>query len=175
MGIVTDGRPEVRQIRWHEWERLRSIRLEALNDTPDAYTETLPEAEAYPDSVWQVRATDGEVGNDQITMIAVDGHDTVGMAVGLLRPLMRSDVVPIVSVYVSGRARRSGIGFALMEGVEDWARSKDARGTSLWVVEDNTRAWRFYESLGYVATLDRQKIMVPPVRWETRMVKELSG
>lgn len=62
-----------------------------------------------------------------------------------------------------------------MEGVEGWARSKGVGLTSLWVVDGNDAARRFYEQLGYAATLDRQKISVPPVRWETRLVKDLSG
>jgi len=165
----------VRPIEAHEWERLRAIRCEALADTPTAYITTLDEARAFPDAVWIDRARAGSSGEDQATWIAVDGDDTVGMAVGLLRPDVRPGVAPIVSVYVSPRARRTGTGRRLMEGVEGWARSKGVGLTSLWVVDGNDAARRFYEQLGYAATLDRQKISVPPVRWETRLVKDLSG
>jgi len=165
----------VRRIAPDEWRRLRAIRLEALADTPTAYITTLAEAQAFSDSVWIERAAAGSTGADQATMIAVDGVDTVGMAVGLLRPDARPGVVPIVSVYVSPQARRAGTGKRLMDGVEDWARSVSATMTSLWVVDGNDVAWSFYGELGYVATLDRHKIPVPPIRWETRVVKILTG
>ena len=165
----------VRPIESHEWQRLRSVRCEALVDTPTAFITTIDEAKALPDAVWIDLAEAGSRGEDQTTWIAVDGADTVGMAVGLLRTDARPGVVPIVSVFVSPRARRTGTGRRLMNGVEDWARSKEAKLTSLWVVDGNDPARRFYEGLGYVATLDRQKISVPPVRWETRLVKGLSG
>lgn len=173
MGIVSS--PIVRSIAADEWRRLRSIRFEALANTPTAYITTLDKAKAFPDSVWIDRAEAGSNGADQATMIAVDGAATLGMAVGLLRPDARPGVVPIVSVYVSPQARRTGTGRRLMDGVEDWARSKSATMTSLWVVDGNDVASSFYDQLGYVATLDRQKISVPPIRWETRLVKELIG
>ena len=173
MGFMTSI--DVRSIEAHEWERLREIRLEALADTPTAFITTLDEARAFPDSVWIDRASAGASGEDQRTVLAIDGADTVGMSVGLFRPHARSGVVPIVSVYVSPRARRDGTGTRLMQDLEAWARTKGASMTSLWVVDTNEVARRFYERLGYVATLDRQKITVPPVRWETRLVKDLSG
>lgn len=164
---------EVRRIRSDEWGPLRAIRLEALADTPTAYITTLADAENFPDDLWRERAEKGAAGVDQATYLAFDGLAPVGMAVGLLRPDIRPHVVPIVSVYVSPSVRRSGVGDALMAGVEEWARTVGASSTSLWVVDGNDAARRFYESLGYRMTLDRQKIAQPPIRWETRLVKDL--
>jgi GNAT superfamily N-acetyltransferase len=165
---------EVRALAPDEWGRLKAIRLEALADSPLAYTTTLDEASRFPDSVWQERASGSAHGLEQITMIGVDGRKTVAMGVGLLRRNRRHSLVAIVSVYVSPEYRRSGTGGAVMRGIEAWARRNGADATSLWVVDDNERARVFYESLGYRATLDRQRITVPPVRWETRFVKRLT-
>ena len=173
MGLVTPV--TVRQIEADEWRRLRSIRLEALMDSPESFITLHAEAAGFPDSVWAERADAGSSGIEQVTMVAIDGADTVGMAVGLSRPGIRPGVVPIVSVFVSPRARRAGVGKSLMGGVERWARSRSVGMTSLWVVDGNEGARKFYEGLGYVATLDRHKISVPPIRWETRLVKNLSG
>jgi GNAT superfamily N-acetyltransferase len=162
---------EVRPIRSDEWQRLRTVRLDALNDTPEAYTTTLEQARAFPDSLWKERARNGADGVDQITVIALDGERTVGMAVGLRRSSPPVGVVPVVSVFVSPSARRGKVGQRLMEAVERWARKVGAVSTSLWVVDDNASAIAFYESLGYVETHDRQLITVPPKRWETRYEK----
>jgi GNAT superfamily N-acetyltransferase len=169
---------EVRRVREGDWRRLREIRLEALDDSPEAYITTLAEARRFPDSLWRDRVASGSRGDEQATMIAVEGARTVGMAIGLQR-LHRSSVAPgvvaIVSVYVSPDVRRRGVARRLMAAVEAWAASVGATTTSLWVVEGNDGARAFYESLGYAATLDRQRIEVPPARWETRMVKRLEA
>ncbi len=165
---------EVRPIRPHEWRRLRAVRLDALADTPEAFTTTLDEARAFPDSLWKERAENGADGVDQITVIAVDGDRTVGMAVGLRRSSPPTDVVPVVSVFVSTSARGRGVGKGLVAAIESWARDSGGACTSLWIVDTNDGAIRFYEPLGYLATHDRQLIRVPPRRWETRFEKRLT-
>lgn len=164
---------DVRQIRSHEWERLRDIRLEALVDTPTAFATTFAQAEAFPDSLWQERTVAGATGHDQITVLAVSGDRTVGMTVALGRPDNDRRVVPIVSVYVTPRERRKGVAQRLLNTAEEWASDQGGSRTSLWVEEENVPARCFYESIGYIATLDRQKMTSPPLAWEIRLEKGL--
>ena len=166
---------DVRQIRGGEWERLREIRLEALADTPSAFATTLAEAEAFPDSLWQERAIAGAADVDQITVLAVSGERTIGMTVALGRPNSDHLVVPIVSVYVTPSERRKGVAERLLSVAEEWVRDQGGSHTSLWVEEENLPARRFYESIGYVATLDRQKMTSPPPAWEIRLEKVLTA
>ena len=163
----------VRTVRSDEWERLRSIRLEALADAPEAFITTLAEATAFADDLWIERARAGAAGDTQVTVIAVSEADTVGLAVGLWDPERSGSVMPVVSVFVAPRARRCGLGSAMMDAVHAWGRGKGATSSSLWVVDGNDSARRFYEGLGYRRTLDRHRITVPPVRWETRMTLQL--
>ena len=164
---------EVRAIRPDEWRLLRSIRLEALENSPEAYITTYEEASAFPDGLWSDRAQKGSAGDSQLTVLAIDGRVAVGLAVGLWDPDRSGDVMPVVSVYVSSGVRGRGVGTQVMEVVHDWGRSKGASASSLWVVDDNVGARSFYERLGYRATLDRHCITVPPIRWETRMILDL--
>lgn len=170
---MLDHTIDVRRIRPTEWRRLREVRLQALADSPLAFITTLDEARRFPDSLWRERAVKGAESAEQATMLAVAGRDTVGLAVGLDRSSVAPGVVAVVSVYVSPDVRRRGVARDLMASVEAWALGVGATTTSLWVVDGNDGARRFYESLGYRATLDRQAIAVPPPRWETRMVKRL--
>jgi ribosomal protein S18 acetylase RimI-like enzyme len=55
----------------------------------------------------------------------------------------------IEDVYVTPDHRSSGIGHALFEACQRWAREKGADGVSLQVAADNTRARKFYEELGF--------------------------
>lgn len=153
---------------------LRAIRLEALADSPTAFITTLEEANGYPDAVWVDRSTEDPEGG-QATFLAVGKDRCRGMVIGLDRSSSGREVVAIVSVYVAPDVRRSGVGDALMDAVEAWARERGSEVTSLWVVEGNDGARGFYEARGYRATLDRQKISVPPVRWETRFEFRLNG
>jgi len=166
---------DVRRIRGDDWELLRQVRLDALLDTPIAFITTHAEAEAFGDEVWQERALLGASGGSQATMLAMAGDRAVGMAVGIDRSASRPGLVAIVSVFVAPDARRLGVGRRLIAAVEEWARQIEATATSLWVVEGNDAAAAFYESIGYRSPLDRQRITAPPVRWEMRMTKTLSG
>jgi len=166
--------PEVRRIRSDEWTVLRDIRLEALADSPGAFATTLEDARGFSDSVWQDRASKGAVGGSQATVLAFEDGSPVGMAVALLKPHISKDVAPIVSVYVSSRARRRGIGERLMDEVEAWANRNGAITTSLWVAEANESARTFYEGRGYELTSDRQQIPETPTGCEMRMIKNVS-
>ncbi len=55
----------------------------------------------------------------------------------------------VEDVYVTPDHRGSGIGHALFESCQEWAREKGANGVSLQVAADNTRARKFYEELGF--------------------------
>ena len=165
---------EVRHIRNDEWERLRHVRLESLAETPNAFSTTLAQAQTYPDSLWQERAIAGAAGDDQITVLAVSGERTVGMTIALGRRVSDHRVVPIVSVYVTPSERRKGVAGRLLSVAEEWVRDQGGSRTSLWAEERNVPARSFYESIGYIATLDRQLMPSLPKTWEIRLEKVLS-
>lgn len=55
----------------------------------------------------------------------------------------------IFLLYVVPEHRRRGIGKALMQYVEDWARTRGDRQIGLQVFESNTPALNLYNQLGY--------------------------
>ncbi len=55
----------------------------------------------------------------------------------------------VEDVYVIPGHRSSGVGRALFEECQKWARKKGANGVSLQVAADNARARKFYEELGF--------------------------
>jgi GNAT superfamily N-acetyltransferase len=52
-------------------------------------------------------------------------------------------------VFVEPDSRNLGIGRALLEGVEAWAKKRRADGISLQVAAANGRGRKFYEELGF--------------------------
>ncbi|HEY9697699.1 MAG TPA: GNAT family N-acetyltransferase [Trichocoleus sp.] len=55
----------------------------------------------------------------------------------------------IFLLYVSPAHRRQGIGFALMQLVEDWAKARGDQQIGLQVFQQNQPALNLYEKLGY--------------------------
>jgi len=55
----------------------------------------------------------------------------------------------VENLAVREEHRRSGIGLALMERAEEWARAKGATSIELNVYDFNKVAQRFYQDLGY--------------------------
>ena len=54
----------------------------------------------------------------------------------------------VYAIYVLGTAQRQGLGRALMHSVGRQLSAQGYRSLCLWVLRDNHRARRFYESLG---------------------------
>jgi GNAT superfamily N-acetyltransferase len=52
-------------------------------------------------------------------------------------------------MWVAPDARRAGVGRALLDAIDDWARPWGARQVVLWVVAGNDRALDFYRRLGF--------------------------
>lgn len=164
----------VRSIGVADWPVVKALRLEMLEDSPRAFITTYEQAAVEPDEVWIARCTPDPDDRSHSVGAFTEGR-AVGMAVGLDASRLGRRVVAVVSVYVAPPCRGSGIADEMMERIEEWATLRRAGTTSLWVVDGNDRARRFYERRGYRMTLDRQKIRTPPVRWEGRMEKRLRG
>lgn len=85
--------------------------------------------------------------------VAVLDGETIGFISGDLRegsPTFHPKTwASVDDVYVASGYRSLGVGRALLENVESWAREKDASGISLQVAAANERGRDFYERLGF--------------------------
>ena len=62
----------------------------------------------------------------------------------------------VSELYVLRKAQRQGAGSLLMAAMADALLERDHRGYSLWVLEQNTPARRFYERLGGTLIAERR-------------------
>jgi ribosomal protein S18 acetylase RimI-like enzyme len=84
-----------------------------------------------------------------------------GERVGLGNLGLRGEDAWIGGIGVVARARRSGVGEALMQALHDQARERDVRRVWLEVIVENTGAFALYEKLGYRTDRDVEVWSLP--------------
>jgi len=82
-----------------------------------------------------------------MTWVAEEGKEIVGFLIASRHPSM--PLGHIITIDVVEAWRRKGVGTALMDAVEDWARQRRFVSLSLETAEDNLPAQAFYERHGY--------------------------
>jgi len=97
-----------------------------------------------------VRNTSGKYG---LVILVKDWGKAVGFAHGMVKFLPDYlggfTVGSITHVYVDDNSRRSGIGKALVNQLEDWFLTKKVHSIELQVITGNPLAKEFWKKLGY--------------------------
>ena len=123
---------------------LRSIRLEALKGSPDAYGSTYSESELWPPARWKEMAS----GNCYLGEI---NGEVVGMATGGMNTEF-PDTFWLFGMFVSEGARGTGVATELVRAVEAWAKNRGGVELYLHVSETMLRARTFYAKIGFIPT-----------------------
>lgn len=139
----------VRRATAKDWAALRSIRLEALLDTPDAYGSTYEAVVTYPEEQWRTMV------EHSVYFLAERDGRVVGMVSGGL-----NDQHPgtrwLYGIYVTPGSRGSTVAPGLVAAVVEWARAEGASDLYLHVTSSVLRAKAFYEKMGFSPTGERQ-------------------
>jgi ribosomal protein S18 acetylase RimI-like enzyme len=146
---------EVRTARPGEWRRVRELRLRALADSPDAFGSTLEHERGHAKREW-LRWISGWESAVNRMVVAVDGDEWIGMAVG-----SRSgddERAHLYAMWVDPHARRTGVGRRLVDAVLAWAGAEGAMEIELGVTAINRDAVVFYERLGFADTGERHPL-----------------
>lgn len=156
-------RPVVRRVRGEDWERVRDLRIAAVQD-PDAaiaFLSTLEQELTHDAAYWRQRAARAAAGEEAAQFIAEVGGDWVGTATVLVRPtgavdhtgrtvyVTRADVV---GVFVRGDRRGGGVIDALLDAAADWTAALGLDRLTLDVHRDNARAQAAYRRSGFFPT-----------------------
>ena len=162
---------EVRRAGVEDWSRLKALRLEALADTPIGFLETLEQAQQHDDRLWRERAARGAEGGESFQVLALDGDRPVATCVSFVR----DGTAWLGAVYVSAAARGDGLLARMVQPCADWARGQGRSALLLEVHEDNLRARRAYEKLGFAPTGATRPYPLDPSRQELEMALPLAG
>jgi len=129
-----------------EWRQYRALRLEMLQDAPDAFWTSHEQALELDEEMWRDRLA------STFHVLVRIGDDPVG-SVGLWDG---SVAVPgetnLIAMYVASRARRQQVGERLVQAVLDEARRRGHRRVFLQVTDSNAPARALYERMGFRLT-----------------------
>ncbi len=163
---MSDDAVVIRRCGLDDWPALRSIRLESLADTPDAYGSTLVESSAWSDEQWRSAAS------QRLYFLAQRGDRIVGMVSGGLvagRPRTHW----LFSMYVTPSARGTETAARLVDAVAQWARDLGAVELYLHVTSSVARACAFYDKVGFRPTGESLRMDRNPSLTLVTMVKNL--
>lgn len=172
-GDETVTHVHVRRLAPAEVALHRSLRLRALEDSPDSFGETLAEAAAQPLEHWVALTWAVTEPSVQVMLLAVAGDDVIGSAYGLL-DRERPDGGRVGGMWVDPAWRRRGVGRTLLEGVLDWARGRGLGRLGLWAPAHSPAALALYARAGFRETGERRPIPTNPSRWIVAMERQLS-
>ena len=164
----------VRRVRPDEVAEFKAIRLRALADTPDAFGQTLAQAEAMPESLWLERVARGAAGAESVLLVAVDRttDEWLGMT-GSYFEDGQPEIANVVSVWVAPEARRRGVGRRLQAAAQAWAVFRGAREQRLWVTDTNEAARALYLAEGFTLTGKTQPHPAKSELTELEMIRRL--
>lgn len=147
----------VRALREDDWQDYRSVRLEALRESPDAFVATLEEEEAFDESRWRERMRRSE------RLVAESDGKAVGV-VSIGRAQQEGEdaehVGEIFGLWVAPQARGSGVATRLVEEGGAEARRHGSTHLIYWVGTENGRAVAFASGMGFRPTDFRRPMRV---------------
>lgn len=139
----------VRKFEVAEFSSYQSLRLSALEESPDAFGSTLSAEQLLTTEEWASRLQDGcNSGLDQ-PLIGQVGTTAAGLAWGKVD---RSDstIVHLYQMWVAPEFRGRGIARLLLRMIVAWTASRQARSVHLGVASGESSAMRLYVSEGFV-------------------------
>ena len=125
-------------------QRLRSVRLAALKDTPDAFGAKHEDELLFSDSQWQDR-----LKYTYWCFVVADGVDIGLLAVDKADKDRNSDCW-LSSWWISDAFRGQGVAQLMMEWVIKLSRENDWKIIGLGVWPENLRARSAYKKLGFL-------------------------
>jgi ribosomal protein S18 acetylase RimI-like enzyme len=131
-----------------DWRMLRVARLQALLDSPHAFTSSYAHESRWGEPDWRGTFT-------AATWIVARETESV---VGLARSVGEPEVLArhVESIWVAPTHRRRGVFRHLLHALAGVERRTGVRDLLLWVLEDNHEARSAYEALGFRSTGERQ-------------------
>lgn len=143
----------VRALSEDEWDEYRSVRLEALQESPEAFVAHLGEEQQYDEDYWRLR-----MRRSQRLLAEVDDAAVGTASVGFVQD--EEHVAELFGLWVSPSWRGKGIATQLVTAGAKSAREAGKTHLNYWVGTDNGRAVAFASGFGFRPTDQRRPVRV---------------
>jgi ribosomal protein S18 acetylase RimI-like enzyme len=167
----------IRQALRSETEALSQLRLEALQNKPEAFASDVASHRNNALADWEAWFDQRSHGSTGTLFVACTGSQLVGM-VGIVRghSAKTQHGAMVWGVYVRPGYRRQGIAGQLIEACTQWARERGVDIVKLGVTDTNVAAIRLYTACGFqVYGIDPKAIRTDNRDYsELLMAKELN-
>lgn len=151
----------VRRLDAGERSRLREVRLAALKESPEQFSEKFAEAEQRSEEGWETYLESVTRAGGAAAFLAELDDVTVGMVFALHGSEPR--IGRLGGMWVAPGARRLGIGTALVEAVRGWALEHRKAAIRLWAVPGSAGE-ALYRTLGFAPLGHHQEFPGDPTR-----------
>jgi RimJ/RimL family protein N-acetyltransferase len=162
----------IRRLNLGEGQFYRAVRLEALRESPDAFSSRYDDAVARSDQSWADQADSSAMGSDRATFVAIEDQP-VGLA-ALYRDENVLNVGELIQMWVAPGVRGGSTATDLLLEIFRWAGSNRFSQVKAEVMRNNARALRFYVKFGFTVSAD-EAIHTGSSILLTKTVEQVSG
>jgi ribosomal protein S18 acetylase RimI-like enzyme len=139
----------VRSFSPEEWPIYKALRLQALEESPNAFGSTLAMELERTDNAWTERLKNAASSGQDCAFLAESAGTPSGLVWAKADPNDPS-TVHILQMWVAPSARGRGVGYTLLKAAILWAKQYGARSAKLGVTCGDTSASRLYQRAGFV-------------------------
>lgn len=169
---LNNGNFKIRRTLASDWAEIRDLRFQMIRDTPTAYAESLADALKNDEIEWRARGERGTAEHGISIAALTEAGQWVGTMGGFVPDPQTGALLVGVYVAPQWRGRSAGLADALLDEIEQWART-EGQTLTLHVHEDNARAQKFYERRGFIATGHSVAYNLDTSKNELEMIKQL--
>lgn len=144
----------VRPLSEEEWDEFRSVRLAALQESPEAFVASYDQESSYDEEFWRLRMRRSqrllaEVDGEAVGVVSVGGgsHDEDHMA-------------DLFGLWVIPALRGKGVASKLVRAGAKSAVAQGKTHLNYWVGTENGRAVAFASGFGFRPTDERRAVRV---------------
>lgn len=147
---------EVREARAADAATFRDMRLDALEQAPDAFRQTYADEVGVPLDSWEAFLVRNLDDRDAAVFLAMSDDEPVGMVfAGADR---EAETMLISDTWVNSVRRRQGVAHAMVVAATEWGCVRSARVARLAVAVPNDAAERLFLECEFVPTGETEPV-----------------